>query len=189
MNFDGSEQIYNGQAPHQIEAIIDPNNTENSNLINVGTDNGSLSEESHAERAEHTDSSSEASTVEEETYDSTGSLASTEDEDEPENPPERIVYEDQRHGRTYYLVIWQGYYSIVRLTWETEDCLREYPQVLSTWELEKQKIADGRSKSFNLAAYNDARCRLQKLEKDRRRLRRLKRTVKSVLAAAKSADE
>ncbi|RFU34317.1 hypothetical protein B7463_g1965, partial [Scytalidium lignicola] len=188
MNVDSSEQIYNGSSPEQIEDRIDPSSTQDSILTNTETDHNPSLIESHREDAGHVDSSSDASTVEEEPYDSTGSLASTGDEDEPENPPERIIWEDHRHGQPCYLVKWQGY-SLIRSTWETEDSLREYPRLLSTWESERQKISEGKSDGFDLAAYTNARKHLWQLEKERRRLRRLKRAVKSVLAAAKAADD
>ncbi|KAH8820334.1 hypothetical protein F5884DRAFT_849597 [Xylogone sp. PMI_703] len=189
MNLDSSEQIYSGDSPQQLEDRIDPNNTQNSIITSAGTDHNPNLTESHIEDSEHIETSSGASTVEEEPYDSTGSLASTEDdEDEPENPPERIIWEDHHHGQPYYLVKWQGY-SLFRSTWETEELLREYPRLLSIWEVEKQKISEGRSDGFDLAAYSTARKQVWQLEKERRRLRRLKRAVKSVLAAAKAADE
>ena len=119
-------------------------------------------------------------------FDDAESLASLED-DEEYHPPEAIIAEfTGSNGHVWFLVKWQDC-PLVRSSWECGAILEDHPLILTNWLAEKQNQTEGKSKPFDLSAFNKIVLEVETAERQRRILRRLKRRVKGVLAAISSS--
>jgi hypothetical protein len=115
------------------------------------------------------------------------SIASLETDDGERHAIERILAEIQgNRGQIYYLVKWENC-PLVRSSWETSSTFIQCPHHLEDWTVEKQKVADGKSQPFNIAALNQAIEEIELAERQRRILRRFKRRVQHILEIV-SAD-
>ncbi|KAL3417568.1 chromo domain-containing protein [Phlyctema vagabunda] len=110
------------------------------------------------------------------------SLASLEDDEhEQEHPPEAVIAElTGKNGIIWYLIKWQDC-PFLRSSWEGSSIFSESPGLLDQWEEEKRRQAEGKSKPFDIAAFNQAVFHVERAERQRRMLRRLKRRIKNIL--------
>jgi hypothetical protein len=115
-------------------------------------------------------------------YSDADSLASIETDDGQDHLPEKILAEfEAKEGQIWYLVSWTGC-PVLRSSWEGYDIFKEYPHLFEAWALEKKSQSEGESQPFDIAAFNKAVFRLEEAERERRRLRRLKRKIQRVLS-------
>lgn len=115
--------------------------------------------------------------------DSQDSDASNETDDGQQHPTEKIIAEGHTcSGRPpLYLVKWKNC-PLLRSSWQSEDYLNlYYPEVLADWRLEKKRQERGLSKPLDLQAFDDALKALDKAQRQRRILRRLKKKFTRVL--------
>ena len=106
------------------------------------------------------------------------SLASLETDDGEHHPPEKIVAQ----WTVWFLVKWQDC-PLLRSSWERTDFIAsDFPSLLDAWEIEKQRQKEGKSKPLDLDGFNRAVLELEKAERQRRSLRRLKRITQRVLS-------
>jgi hypothetical protein len=112
----------------------------------------------------------------------TESNASLETDDGEEHNPEKVLAEiKSRNGAIWYLVKWEDC-SVLRSSWEGGNTLLQHPTISLAWEVEKQKQARGESKPLDLEAFHRAVDEVERAEKHRRMLRRLKRSAKRVVS-------
>lgn len=114
--------------------------------------------------------------------DDVDSIASLESDDGQFHPVECILAEIKDTRGTWFLVKWENC-PLVRSSWEksTSDTFRDQLDILNNWKAEKEKQKEGKSKAFDLRAFERAFVEVEKLERQRRILRRLKRHVKGHL--------
>jgi len=61
--------------------------------------------------------------------------------------------------------------------------LSRAPEIIETWEEDKKRQVEGKSKTLNLEAFLEAVEDLENAQRERRKLRRLKYKINSVLSA------
>jgi hypothetical protein len=119
---------------------------------------------------------------EDEDFDDRESLASLETDDGEEHSPEKIIAEvTSKNGFIWYLVKWQDC-PVLRSSWESRDSFANHPWMLEDWLVEKQKQEEGKSTPLDVAAFNKAVLEVELAERQRRILRRFKRSVSRVLS-------
>jgi hypothetical protein len=110
------------------------------------------------------------------------SIASLETDDGTDHPPEKILAQhSSKNGFIWYLVKWQDC-PVLRSSWEGVELFADCPQVLENWLIERQKQIDGKSKPLDIEAFNKAVLDVEKAERERRSLRRLKRQINRILS-------
>ena len=111
------------------------------------------------------------------------SIASLESDDGEFHPVECILTEIRDRHRIWYLVKWENC-PLVRSSWEksTSDTFTDRPDLINTWKALKKRQDEGKSKPFDLRTFERAYREVEKLERQRRILRRLKRHVKGHIA-------
>jgi hypothetical protein len=119
---------------------------------------------------------------EQDDFDERESLASIETDDGEEHPAEKIIAEvTSKNGFIWYLVKWQDC-PVVRSSWESRDSFANYPWMLDDWLVEKHKQDKGKSTPLDVAAFNRAVLQVELAERQRRILRRLKRSIKRAIS-------
>jgi hypothetical protein len=109
------------------------------------------------------------------------SLASLESDSE-EPPPEKILTEIVgKNNYIWYLVKWKDC-PLLRSSWEGEACFENHPWILDQWLVDKQSQKEGKSKPFDLEAFDRACKDLDLAERQRRILRRFRRKAKRILS-------
>jgi hypothetical protein len=110
------------------------------------------------------------------------SLASLETDDGQDHPPEKVLAQlTSKNGFVWYLVKWQDC-PILRSSWEGEGLFTSCPEIFEKWQIERKDQAEGKSEPLDIAAFNKAVLELEKAERKKRILRRLKRKVNRVLS-------
>lgn len=110
------------------------------------------------------------------------SLASLETDDGQDHPPEKILAQlESKNGFVWYLVKWQDC-PVLRSSWEGRGTFKDYQEILDNWQTELQRQAEGESQPLDIKAFNQAVLDLERAERQRRILRRLKRKVTRVLS-------
>jgi hypothetical protein len=111
------------------------------------------------------------------------SVRSLETDDGTVHEIEKILAEiTGKHNHVWYLVKWAGT-SWVRSSWECIVIFNDTPEILDEWKREKQRQAEGKSKPLDIAAFNKAVLEVELAERQRRKLRRLRKQAQSVLTA------
>lgn len=90
-------------------------------------------------------------------------------ESDKEYEVEQILAEKQILGRYYYLIKWANY-PIMRATWEPEENILD-PNVVSAWKPRLEQQRAGKSKAFDVAAW-ELKMEELKSDKERRKVRR-----------------
>jgi hypothetical protein len=117
-------------------------------------------------------------------FDDRESLASIETDDGQDHPPEKILAEITSHlngGIIWYLVQWKDC-PVIRSSWESADTFDSCKWILEDWEKEKEKQEKGESTPLDIAAFNKKVLEVELAARQRRLLRRLKRSVNRVLS-------
>lgn len=110
------------------------------------------------------------------------SVASNETDDGQEHEPDKVLAEfTSRNDYVWYLIKWKDC-SLLRSSWEDSGIFTLWPWALDAWLVEKQKHAEGKSHPLNITAFNQAVLEVEKAERQRRLLRRLKRRITRVLS-------
>ncbi len=118
--------------------------------------------------------------------DDADSIASLESEG-VDYPIERILAEvTGKNGHVWYLVKWR-HCPLVRSSWECVVIFTDTPWIYEEWQKEKRRQAEGKSKPLNIDAFNQAVVDVETAERQRRRLRRLRKQAENVLAAIKTS--
>lgn len=103
-----------------------------------------------------------------------------------EHPIERILAEfTGRNNHVWYLVKWKDC-PVVRSSWECVVIFADTQHILKEWQLEKQRQREGKSKPFDITAFNKAVLDVEITERQRRRLRHLRKAAEKSLAAIES---
>ena len=110
----------------------------------------------------------------------TASVASRED-DTPLCPPERVLAQGSFDKNTFYLIKYKDC-PLTRTNWVSIDYFTAYPDLWREWLVEQQRQVEGKSKPFDVPAFQAACRELELAERQRRRLRRLKRRVTRILS-------
>jgi hypothetical protein len=116
-------------------------------------------------------------------FDDRESLASIETDDGQDHPPEKIIAEvtSNQNGFTWYLVQWKDC-PVIRSSWEGGETFNSCKWLLEDWAKEKEKQERGESTPLDIAAFNKKVLEVELAERQRRVLRRLKRSVHRVLS-------
>lgn len=115
-------------------------------------------------------------------FDDEESVASLETDDGEDHEPESILAEfSTKTGNTWYLVKWQDC-PILRSSWEGQELSVPYPAIAEAWHIERQKQREGKSKPFDIPAFERKVLDVELAERRRRVLRRLKRKINRVLS-------
>ncbi|KAG0647961.1 Nucleotide exchange factor SIL1 [Hyphodiscus hymeniophilus] len=117
-------------------------------------------------------------------FDDRDSLASIETDDGEDHPPEKILTEiTSKNGFTWYLIQWKDC-PVIRSSWEGKEAFDTYKWLLEDWDKEKENQARGESTPLDVAAFNKKVLEVELAERQRRVLRRLRRTTISALRCA-----
>lgn len=115
-------------------------------------------------------------------FDDRESLASIETDDGQDHAPEKILAEiTSRNGFTWYLVQWKDC-PVIRSSWEGRETFDNSQWLLEDWVKEKEKQKKGESTPLDVAAFNKKVLEVELAERQRRVLRRLRRSVNRVLS-------
>jgi hypothetical protein len=118
-------------------------------------------------------------------FDDRESLASIETDDGQDHPPEKILAEiTSRNGFTWYLVKWKDC-PVIRSSWEGRETFDNSQWLLEDWAREKEKQEKGESTPLDIAAFNKKVLEVELAERQRRVLRRLRRSFNRVLSIVK----
>jgi hypothetical protein len=100
---------------------------------------------------------------------------------------ERILAEDMDGDQNmFYLIQWEGY-LLAESTWEPEENIEEQ-KTFDDWNEEKDRIAKGLSKPFDLKAFEAQVAQLMRDKDDRRRRRRAKRKRLGIHVSPSESD-
>lgn len=117
----------------------------------------------------------------------TESLASAA-EDQQDHPPEAVLSEFVgKNGHIWYLIKWQDS-PFLWSSWECGTIFDDCPALLEKWKEEKQRQLEGKSRPFDVKAFNEAVAHVETAERQRRILRRLRRRIKNVLNVIDLSD-
>ena len=110
------------------------------------------------------------------------SLNSLLTDDGQDHPPEKIL---ARAEPSWYLVKWKDC-SVLRSSWEGVGTIWNFvenghPALWDDWHQEVERQEKGLSKPFDIQAFDAAVEEIEKLERQRRVLRRLKKKINRVL--------
>lgn len=109
------------------------------------------------------------------------SLASLETDDGEDHPPEKIIADEtDQTGQVWYLVKWKDC-NILRSSWEGSNFCTNHPKVFKKWLVEKERILRGDIKALDLKQFKERVSELENQERQRRRLRRFKRRMQSLI--------
>ena len=115
-------------------------------------------------------------------FDDRESLASIETDDGEDHPPEKVLAEiTSNNGFTWYLVKWTDC-AVIRSSWEGKGTFDNWKSLLEDWEEEKERQERGESQPLDVAAFNKKVLEVELAERQRRILRRLRRSVNRVLS-------
>ena len=119
-------------------------------------------------------------------FDDHESLASIGTDDGEDHPPDKILAElTSNNGFTWYLVQWKDC-PVIRSSWEGKETFQTWKSILEDWQQEKEKQERGESTPLDVAAFNKKVLEVELAERQRRVLRRLRRSVNRVLSIVSS---
>ena len=119
--------------------------------------------------------------------DDSESLASLETDDGQDHPPETILAERlHQRGFVWYLVKWKDC-SVLRSSWERVHSFADCKWLLLEWEVRKEQEESGVKPKFDLDKFRKGIRDLERKERSRRLLRRLKRRIVRVKAIIEAA--
>lgn len=103
-------------------------------------------------------------------------------DDGPDHPIEKILAEFiGKSGHIWYLVKWQDC-PLVNSSWECKVAFKEVPWIFDEWSREKQRIAEGKSKEFDIVQFSNLVSDLESKQRLKRELRRYTRVAERALA-------
>jgi Chromo (CHRromatin Organisation MOdifier) domain len=137
----------------------------------------------------HRTSKASSPWVEEDDSDSISvtSTRASEDGQEKSYFVERILAEDMDSDQNmFYLIQWEGY-PLAESTWEPEENIEEQ-KTFDDWNEEKDRIAKGLSRPFDLKVFEAQVAQLVKEKNDRRRRRKAKRRRLGIHVSPSESD-